>query len=210
MDEAIKVMPRTHHRLVLFKHRVITNAKLEKPIQFDMGKFRDENESILAQMWFRVAKHSKVKQHQLSAYLNAIEALTEAENVYQKVDYLAEFGEWLMVNEYPVAKAMDQLKYAVFLVLNGMTGDGTFNKDLDQSMADEEELKILEHVTDIKQMDWLVRLYVMMGEMHLEKNEKYRELILAASSLIHRIWKVRNVLVKRLLYSSITTFLLTL
>ena len=64
MDEAIKVMPRTHHRLVLFKHRVITEAKLDKPTQFDMGKFRDENENILAQMWCRVAKHSKNKSHQ--------------------------------------------------------------------------------------------------------------------------------------------------
>ena len=190
MDEAIKVMPKTHHRLVLFKHRVITNAKLDKPIQFDMGKFRDENQSILAQMWFRVAKHSKLKHHQLSAYMNAIEALSEDGNVYQKVDYLAEFGEWLMVNEYPVAKAMDQLQYAVFLVLNGMSA--TPNQDDSQYLTDEEELKILEHVTDIKQMDWLIRLYVMMSEIQVEKNEKYRELILVASSFVHRIWKVRN------------------
>lgn len=192
MDEAIKVMPRTHHRLVLFKHRVITNAKLDKPIQFDMGKFRDENQNILAQMWFRVAKHSKHKLHQLSAYVNAIEALTEADNLYQKVDYLAEFGEWLMVNEYPVTKAMDQLKYAVFLVLNGITENATSDQNNSQYLTDEEELKILEHVTDIKQMDRLIRLYIMMSEMHLEKNGKYLELILVASSLVHRIWKVRN------------------
>ena len=130
MDEAIKVMPRTHHRLVLFKHRVITEAKLDKPTQFDMGKFRDENENILAQMWCRVAKHSKNQSDQLSAYVNAIDALTSEENLYQKVDYLTEFGEWLFVNEYPVSKATDQFYYAIHLILNGMSGTGKLCKIL--------------------------------------------------------------------------------
>ena len=88
MDDAIKVMPRTHHRLILFKHRVITQAKLDKPIQFDMGKFRDETQTVLAHMWHRVAKHSKNKRHQMAAHVNSIEVLTEAENLYQKVGYM--------------------------------------------------------------------------------------------------------------------------
>lgn len=31
------------------------------------------------------------------------------ESDWQKVDYLMEFGEWLFVNEYPVADALDQV-----------------------------------------------------------------------------------------------------
>ena len=31
------------------------------------------------------------------------------ESEWQKVDYLMEFGEWLFVNEYPVADALDQV-----------------------------------------------------------------------------------------------------
>lgn len=116
MDEAIKVLPRTHHRLAIFKHRVITQAKLNKPIQFDMGKFRDESESLLAQMWHRVAKNSKNKADQLSAHLNSIDVLTTDEHVFQKVEYLAEFSEWLFVNEYPRQKAIDHLSYAICLL----------------------------------------------------------------------------------------------
>ncbi|EDO49124.1 predicted protein, partial [Nematostella vectensis] len=40
MDQAIKDMPRTHHRLLIFKHRVITKAKLGRNVLFDMGKFK--------------------------------------------------------------------------------------------------------------------------------------------------------------------------
>ncbi|XP_066929818.1 cilia- and flagella-associated protein 46-like [Clytia hemisphaerica] len=186
MDEAIKVMPRTHHRLVLFKHRVITEAKLNKPTQFDMGKFRYENENMLAQMWCRVAKHSKKQPDQLSAYINAIEALTSDENLYQKVDYLAEFGEWLFVHEYPVSKATDQFYFAISLVLNGMYGTGMPNNIL----TDEDEIKLLSHVTDIKQMDWLIRLYVMLSDMLQQKGKEYERLVLAAATLVQRIWKV--------------------
>ena len=32
------------------------------------------------------------------------------ESDWQKVDYLMEFGEWLFVNEYPVADALDQVR----------------------------------------------------------------------------------------------------
>ena len=184
MDEALKVMPRTHHRLVLFKHRVITTAKLNKPIQFDMQKFRDENESILAQMWYRVAKSSKNKSLQLSAFVNAIEALGEAENVYQKVEYIADFGEWLLVNEHPAPKAIDQLQYAISLVLNG----NGIPKDGGNHTTEEE--KVLDDVSDLKKLDVLVRLYVILGEMTRIKDEKYREYILAAATLAQRIWKV--------------------
>ena len=35
--------------------------------------------------------------------------LQNPESDWQKVDYLMEFGEWLFVNEYPVADALDQV-----------------------------------------------------------------------------------------------------
>ena len=105
---------------------------------------------------------------------------------------MSEFGEWLLVNEYPVSKATDQLLYAVFLVLNnGMTGAADLlPKDGGQYMTEEEELLILDHVTDIKQMDWLIRLYVMLAEMEQKKGRKYQQYVLAGTTLAHRIWKV--------------------
>ena len=116
MNEAIQVLPRTHHRLIIFKHRVIVLAKLNRPVQFDMGKFRDESKSLLSQMWHRVASNSKNEADQLSAYMNAIEVLNGEEHIYQKIEYMADFSEWLFVNEYPRQKAIDQLSYAIYLL----------------------------------------------------------------------------------------------
>ena len=39
-DRALHHMPRTHHRLLLFKHRVIIKAKLGKSVESDIAKFR--------------------------------------------------------------------------------------------------------------------------------------------------------------------------
>ena len=102
---------------------------------------------------------------------------------------MSEFGEWLLVNEYPISKATDQLLYAVYLVLNDGTKGVTLPKDGGQYMTEEEELSILDHVTDIKQMDWLIRLYVMLAEMEQTKGRKYEQYVLAGTTLVHRIWK---------------------
>jgi hypothetical protein len=40
MDEAVNAMPRTNHRLLIFKHRVVIKAKLGRSVQMDIQKFR--------------------------------------------------------------------------------------------------------------------------------------------------------------------------
>ena len=95
------------------------------------------------------------------------------------------------MNEYPISKATDQLLYAVYLVLNGRSeGFRVLPNGGGQYMTEDEELKILDHVTDIKQIDWLVRLYVMLAEMEQQNWQKYKQYVLAATTLAHRVWKV--------------------
>ena len=52
-----------------------------------------------------------VLQQQKQLLKNAVFCLflKNPESDWQKVDYLMEFGEWLFVNEYPVADALDQV-----------------------------------------------------------------------------------------------------
>ncbi|XP_064631435.1 cilia- and flagella-associated protein 46-like isoform X3 [Lineus longissimus] len=118
MDEAVNAMPRTNHRLLIFKHRVIIKAKLGRSVQMDIQKFRDESEDHVANMWRRVALCSKEKIAQLVGYQNAIEALSVPANDWQKCDYLIEFGQWLYCNEFPLVEAMDQLEWAADILLN--------------------------------------------------------------------------------------------
>ena len=45
----------------------------------------------------------------LPVIIAIVVSVKNPESEWQKVDYLMEFGEWLFVNEYPVADALDQV-----------------------------------------------------------------------------------------------------
>ena len=40
MDEAVSILPRTKHRLLIFKHRVMAKAKLGQHVSADIAKFK--------------------------------------------------------------------------------------------------------------------------------------------------------------------------
>ncbi|CAG2203029.1 Cilia- and flagella-associated protein 46 [Mytilus edulis] len=121
MDQAINDMPRTKHRLLIFKHRVMTKAKLGRSVNMDIQKFKDESEDYVAHMWRRVALSSKETLEQLISYQAAIEALNSPSNEWLKVDLLIEFGQWLYSNEFPLQDAIDQIEWAVDIILNMKT-----------------------------------------------------------------------------------------
>ena len=68
-------MPRTNHRLLIFRHLVVVKAKLGLNVNMSIQKFKDESEDYVAHMWRRVALCSKGLSNQLTAYQNAIGAL---------------------------------------------------------------------------------------------------------------------------------------
>ncbi|KAJ8317581.1 hypothetical protein KUTeg_005485 [Tegillarca granosa] len=72
-------------------------------------------------MWRRVALSSKETLEQLISYQAAIEALNSPSNEWLKVDYLIEFGQWLYCNEFPLQDAIDQIEWAVDIMLNMKT-----------------------------------------------------------------------------------------
>ncbi|XP_071793797.1 cilia- and flagella-associated protein 46-like isoform X3 [Asterias amurensis] len=118
MDKAVSDMPRTKHRLLIFKHRLMVKATLGRDINVDIAKFKDESENYLSVMWHKVALCSRDQREQLSAYKNAIEALQSSASDWQKVEYLMEFSEWLYVNEFPTLDCVDQLEWAADILLN--------------------------------------------------------------------------------------------
>ncbi|XP_077992013.1 cilia- and flagella-associated protein 46-like isoform X2 [Glandiceps talaboti] len=118
MDKAVADMPRTKHRLLIFKHRVMVKAKLGRNLHMDIAKFKDESEDYVAHMWRKVALCSKDQLEQLTSYQMAIEALSSSASDWQKVDYLLEFSEWLFVNEFPLQDCLDQVEWAMDILLN--------------------------------------------------------------------------------------------
>ena len=76
MDKALNEMPRTKHRLLIYRYRIMTKAKLGLDVQMDLQKFREESEKNLAQMYRKVALSSSKHEDIISAYQHAIGALT--------------------------------------------------------------------------------------------------------------------------------------
>lgn len=54
---------------------VIVKAKLGQNFTMEIQKFKDEKESYLASMWYRLAQNSKTVCGELNCYKNAIQAL---------------------------------------------------------------------------------------------------------------------------------------
>ncbi|CAH1785035.1 unnamed protein product [Owenia fusiformis] len=118
MEQAVNDMPRTKHRLLIFKHLIIAKAKTGKNVGMSIQKFQNESEDYVAHMWRRVALCSKEQLEQLEAYQKAIEALESEPTQWQKFDYLLEFGQWLYCNEFPLNDALDQLEWTIDILLN--------------------------------------------------------------------------------------------
>jgi len=75
IDNALQVLPRTQHRLLLYKYRVLIKSKLGLSISTDMQKFREQGELSLARMWRQVALMAKKREHVINAYQQAIATL---------------------------------------------------------------------------------------------------------------------------------------
>ncbi|XP_029553954.1 cilia- and flagella-associated protein 46 isoform X5 [Salmo trutta] len=121
LEQAIRDMPRTRHRLLLFKHRVLVKARLGESVVIDMQKFRDEGELYCSHMWHRVALCSGEMLQQLACFQNSITSLLSVKSQWQKADFLLEFGEWLYCQNFPLADAQHQIQWAIDILLHMIT-----------------------------------------------------------------------------------------
>ncbi|KAL4232411.1 Cilia and flagella associated protein 46 [Mactra antiquata] len=141
MDQAITDMPRTKHRLLIFKHRVMTKAKLGRSVAMDIQKFKDESEDYVAHMWRRVALMSKETAEQLLSYQNAIEALNSESNEWLKIELLFEFAQWLCVKDFPLCDCTDQVEWAIDILLNMQTAIDIKKEEEAKAAAEAAEAK---------------------------------------------------------------------
>ncbi|XP_029496742.2 cilia- and flagella-associated protein 46 isoform X1 [Oncorhynchus nerka] len=128
LEQAIRDMPRTRHRLLLFKYRVLVKARLGESVVIDMQKFRDEGELYCSHMWHRVALCSGEMLQQLACYQNAITSLLSVKSQWQKADFLLEFGEWLYCQNFPLSDAQHQIQWAIDILLHMITDQEESNE----------------------------------------------------------------------------------
>lgn len=75
MEKALNDLPRTKHRLLIYRFKVITKSKIGMDVQMDLQKFKEESEKNLAQMYRQVALSSLKHEDTIASYQRAIEAL---------------------------------------------------------------------------------------------------------------------------------------
>ncbi|RXN24229.1 cilia- and flagella-associated 46 isoform X2 [Labeo rohita] len=183
LDEAVREMPHTEHRLVLLKQRVLVKARLGESVLLDMQRFSDEGEIVCSQMWRRAALCAKDKQQRLNCYQNAITALKSPGGEWQKVDVLLDFGEWLYLTHFPVTDARLHIEWAVDILLF----TDTHNTEDERGVASGPRLS---DVGAVGRLERLMRSHTLLALTEERSSPKQQQHLLTAYSCTLHIWKV--------------------
>uniref|UniRef100_A0ABM5G1E7 Cilia- and flagella-associated protein 46 isoform X2 n=1 Tax=Pogona vitticeps TaxID=103695 RepID=A0ABM5G1E7_9SAUR len=184
LDDAIQILPRTKHRLPIFKHMVMVKARLGRNYIMEIQKFKDESEDCLSHMWHRLASVSPDLVGQLSCYQNAIDILQEKEFELKKVDNLLGFAEWLYCNQFPLSEAIKHLEWAIHILL--------YLRPIRKS-PDEEESRDQITVRDlrsIKQLEALCRAHTIMAVISGHGSPSHEQHCLMAYAFVMHIWQM--------------------
>ncbi|XP_039193388.1 cilia- and flagella-associated protein 46 isoform X2 [Crotalus tigris] len=184
LDEAVQILPRTKHRLPIFKHMVMVKARLGRNYIMEIQKFRDETEDYMSDMWHRLASVSFDIVGQLSCYQNAIEVLQKKESELKKVDNILGFAEWLYCKQFPLSEAIKHLEWAINMLL--------YLRPLQKS-PEEEELRnqiSIGELRSIKQLEALFRAYTIMAVISGHGSTFYEQYCLMAYAFVIRMWQM--------------------
>ncbi|KAF6107967.1 cilia and flagella associated protein 46 [Phyllostomus discolor] len=207
LEEAVQVLPRTAHRLLIFKHMVLVKARLGLNYTMEMQKFKDESEDYVAHMWHRLALNSKNVYGELTCYQNAIQALQKPESEWQKADCVTEFAEWLYCRQFPLDDVAFHLNWAVDIVLAMApareapepagelspaptpTPTPTPADPERPGPADPGPLS-LEKLRSVRQLEALARVHVLLALTMSPSAASYQDCCLLAYTAVRRIWQV--------------------
>ncbi|KAL7877973.1 hypothetical protein SRHO_G00046160 [Serrasalmus rhombeus] len=189
LDRAIREMPHSPQRLLLYKQRVLAKAKLGESIVLDMQRFKEEGEQACALMWHRVALCAKDTQQQLACYQNAISTLKSASSQWQKVAFLLEFGEWLYYSNFPVVDAQLQIQSAIDILL---TATPNTSQSPETSGRPEGVIPVscLSELREVWRLDGLVRAHTLLAFMESRVSPLHQQYMLLAYSSVLQIWQV--------------------
>ncbi|XP_059517976.1 cilia- and flagella-associated protein 46 [Myotis daubentonii] len=205
LDEAVQILPRTAHRLLIFKHMVLVKAKLGQNFTMEIQKFKDESEDYLAHMWHRLALNSKNVYGELTCYQNAIQALQKPESAWHKVDYIMEFSEWLYYQQFPIEDVTFHLNWAIDILLGmkpsrdtpeptvgapSLPGEPPFTQEAPESGSEHLGTVFLEKLRNVRQLEALARAHILLALLGTPGAAGYQDYCLMAYSFLRHIWQV--------------------
>ncbi|XP_052029594.1 cilia- and flagella-associated protein 46 [Apodemus sylvaticus] len=203
LDEAVQVLPRTAHRLLIFKHMVIVKAKLGQNFTMEIQKFKDEKEGYLASMWYRLAQNSRTVCGELTCYQNAIQALQKPENNWQKVDYIVEFSEWMYYKQFPLEDVFDHLDWAIGILLSMKPTEDSLEQEpkkegqaspaqspTGSSVPSNLETVSWDHFRSVRQLEALARVHILRALMSSPSSSSYEDDCLMAYGFFKHILQI--------------------
>ncbi|KAM4729450.1 cilia- and flagella-associated protein 46 [Anableps anableps] len=201
LDKAISDMPRTKHRLTLFKNRILLKARLGESIELDMQMLQDESEQCCSMMWHQAALCGFALNQQLTCYQNAITCLMSTESERQKVNLLLEFGAWLYCHNFPTFEAQLQVQWAIDILLHLGPKQATEPDETVHRNSKTEKCKSLvgvhgeftqnlSNLKEVRRLDQLIEAHTLLAIMSDRTSPEYQQNLLRAYILVLQIWQV--------------------
>nr|XP_033697747.1 cilia- and flagella-associated protein 46 [Tursiops truncatus] len=206
LDEALQVLPRTAHRLLIFKHMVVVKARLGQNFVMEIQRFEGQSEEYLAHMWRRLALNSTSVPGELTCYLHAIQALQKPESEWQKVDCIMEFSEWLYRKQFPLEDVVFHLEWAIDILLRMRpdrgspepAGAGAAEEQVSTAAAPEgpgaegSGPPSLEKLRNVRQLETLARAYTLLALAVTPRAAGHQDYCLMAYTFLRRIWQFQS------------------
>ncbi|XP_059214821.1 cilia- and flagella-associated protein 46 [Centropristis striata] len=203
LDQALRHMPRTAHRLPLQKQRILIKARLGESVLMDMQKLKDEGEQCCSSMWHQVALCADSITQQLTCYQKSITSLLSAEAQWQKVSLLLEFGEWLYCHNFPKIDAQHQIQWATDVLLQlgseqEEEGEDDSKKRGLSSVKCQSPVGVqgllftqsLSNLKEVRRLDSLVRAHTLLAVMSDKTSPDHQLNLLRAYAFVLQIWQV--------------------
>ncbi|XP_030298554.1 cilia- and flagella-associated protein 46 isoform X3 [Sparus aurata] len=203
LDQAIRDVPHTRHRLPLLKQRILVKARRGESVMMDMQKLKDEGEQCCSFMWHHVALCAGNITQQLTCYQKSITSLLSVASQSQKVNLLLEFGEWLYCHNFAKADAQHQVQWAIDILLHTdieqAEGAETESKKKDVGTLKCESLvgvqgslftQSLSNLKEVWHLDSLVRAHTLLAVMADRTSSEHQLNLLRAYTFVLQIWRV--------------------
>ncbi|XP_078788201.1 cilia- and flagella-associated protein 46 isoform X5 [Oryzias latipes] len=195
LDKAVKDMPRTRHRVPLLKCGVVVKARLGQSVEQDMQELLEEGEQCCSSMWHQAALSADTVYQQLQFYHQAITSLRARESRWQKVTILLEFGNWLYWQNFPQTDALQQVEWAIDLLLQP---EPELEEAPDPPPVKWESgvgvqgssIESLSGVKEVRRLDGLIQAHTLLAVMSGINSHEHQLNLLRAHTFVLRVWQV--------------------
>ncbi|XP_077469731.1 cilia- and flagella-associated protein 46 [Stigmatopora argus] len=208
LDNAVRDMPGTKHRLLLLKYRIQMKARLGESVLMDMQTLQGKEEQNCSLMWHKAALCSCNKTQQMTCYQKSVTSLMSEENQWQKISFLLAFGAWLYCHNMSTEEAQHQVQWAIDILLHLGTGQSEKSgvavseegsEEMDTGSLKCETLAVVQGLSftqtvsslkEVQRLDSLVQAHTLLAVMADRNSSEHQFNLLRAYDFVLQIWQV--------------------